>query len=1478
MANKFLLAISLFLISLIGNSQILINEFSASNSGSVVDPDFQSSSDWLELYNAGVTEINLKGYYLTDDSLDLSKWSIKSDLIISSKGFVIIWCDGLDTLNTHANFKLAAEGEHIVLSNSALSIQDSYHYTPQESNISTGRICDGCTEWVFYTTPTPGETNTGISFNGIILSSPNFYPKGGIYSSTQQVEIKNLFEGEIRYTLDGSEPDINSSLYTSPIQLDTNTVLRARILNGDSLRPGPVATQSYFFKNNLTETLPVVSIATHPANFWDPIKGIYVQDFKPEWEVPVNIELYENDGSDRAAFNLQAGVKINGLYSWQLPQKMLGIYFRKEYGSGSLDYPVILDVNARSYDNFALRASGNDWSDTMFKDALFQKSTQLNMDNEYQGYRPAVLYVNGQYMGINNLRQKIDEDFIVNELGMDGGSIDMIENESYVEAGSIDAYASFESEYQNDLSVQTNYDAVAEKMDIQNFMDFMICELFTNNTSTGHNVMAWKPKVGGKWRWILNDFDRGFVDPETNLSSTYIDKSIYPMAQLMKNEGFKTAFGFRLADHLYSTFNYQRYSDLIHHNANLIRDEIERHIARWEGTSSNYGDPIPSLYYWENKMSDISTYVAQRGKLLLAEWASKYGLGNAVELSINNHPLNAGNIKLNSLNLPSPFTTGVYPQASTIKLHAEAKPGFAFKAWKLASDTAVIPLQSYWKYYDKTNTLPSTWITKSFDDSSWSEGQAEFGYGETDENTKLSYGSSSSNKIISYYFRKKFNINNLNSKTSPRISLKVDDAAVIYINGKEVIRFNLQEGELTASSVASREIPNEKLFTEFTLDENLLLEGENWIAVEVHQINASSSDVSFDMKLIMSDLNAAIVSTNNELSYEIGANTSLIAEYESLDKCIIPSRISGSYKLERACSPYYSQGDVTIDFGSTLEIEPGVEIYMSNDANIYVMGKIVAIGTAQLPVKFTTELNEGRWGAIVLKNTSDTTILSHCELINASKGKHPVSEVAAISAFNAQGRFDHLTISQVYANPITARYSDMVISDSYLHSNITGDLINFKYGKGQVYNTEFTGNDKPDTDAIDYDDIENGIIQGNFIHDFHGLNSDAIDIGEEAKNSLITDNFVYNITDKGVSVGQLSSAKITNSTFVNCNLGAGLKDSSYTIIENNTYFGCVTPVAAYEKNPGSAGGNAIISRNIFANIYGGLYISDEKSKTVFRNNLADVDTLLSDLGNLIGDPLFSAANDYDFNLEANSPAIDPSGNLGASIKSVETYSFPVISSICRGNIDINLPEFIILRNLNEYEFDISAYTFTDGVDWIAPEGTTIPAKGRIILTSDSNHTFWANIADKKYQWDAGKINNTGEILQFRTFSGMIADQIQYSVTEPWPVESDLISLKNTSLDNHYGKNWEVETVEQLFTSTVNSATTERLKVYPNPAREYTEIEIEDTLSSIRIMDVLGKTIEVITPISLRNRINLNDYKKGIYIVQYKSESRKLVVN
>jgi hypothetical protein len=277
-----------------------------------------------------------------------------------------------------------------------LQLIDAITYPMQQTDVSYGRQIDGSADWAWFMQPSPGESNNNSTpYSGITYYQPSFSQSGGFFSNPMSVDL-SAFGGTIHYTLDGRTPTSNDPIYNSPFLVDTTTFIRARVIEPNKI-PGPVITNSYFFDETFAErALPVVSLVTDPDNFWDPEIGLYVQDFKPEWEHPLNIEFFENDGNNQAIFNLQAGVKINGLYSWQLPQKMLGIYFRNQYGAGNLDYPIFHDRERYSYDEFMLRASGSDWSFTLFRDGLCQSLTQENAPVFNQGFRQCIVFVNGE--------------------------------------------------------------------------------------------------------------------------------------------------------------------------------------------------------------------------------------------------------------------------------------------------------------------------------------------------------------------------------------------------------------------------------------------------------------------------------------------------------------------------------------------------------------------------------------------------------------------------------------------------------------------------------------------------------------------------------------------------------------------------------------------------------------------------------------------------------------------------------------------------------------------------------------------------------------------------------------------------------------------------------------------------------------------------------------------------------------------------
>ena len=1475
-----------FLFLFVGaKSQVVINEFMASNVGSILDPDYSVSSDWIEIFNAGETTINLNGYAITDNISAPQKWMITTDVQLPSKAFILIWADDMAS-GLHANFKLSADGEELALSDPSGKIIDSLSYGLQDPNISMGRVSDGSPQWGFSTRPTPGLPNEAGSFEGIVKNLADFSPLGGIFTHPVMVTLNNTFGGTIRFTTDGSEPSEASPIYQSPLSIDKHTVVRARIYQ-DGRMPGPVATHSYFINSDGSiGSLPVISIASAPANFWDPAIGIYVQSFKPEWEIPINIELFENDGSDRAGFNLAAGTKINGLYSWQLPQKMLGIYFRKAYGASKLEYPLFFDKEVRVFNSFALRASGSDWAHTLFRDGMAQNATQPGMDVEILGFRACVVFFNGQYMGIHNIRSKQDEDFVVESNQLGDTKIDMIAYETTVEAGDFVQYQAFKTLYHQDLSVQANYELVAEQMDIPNFTDFIIAEIYSGNTSIDHNVMAWKPKDFGKWRWLLADLDRGFGDPALNLIPFYLNKSVYPFSYLMQNPGYSRAFGLRLADLLFTTYNPIRMSSFIDGFAQNIEAEIPRHIERWKGTSSSYGNPISSVSYWEGKVSDSKYFAAMRPTVLLNN-LKNYGFNSISNLNVSTQPLESGKITFNGELILVDNCSGKYPDGGEITLQAEPLSGYTFKGWEQSLSIELIATEEIWKYNDTGTDLGSSWQEVSYDDSAWAQGQAELGYGDGDEMTTINYGASSSRKNLTNYFRKKFTLANASSLSNVVISLKYDDGAVVYLNGQEVIRTDMPVGEIGFSTAALGAIAGaeESSFSEFTIDAALLKEGENSIAVEVHQNAPNSSDTSFDLQLtaVAMDQNISL-SAENTYKFTMNGGVNLVALFERDDHCMIPDVVAENLTLNKACSPYLVKADVVIQTGATLTVEPGVEIWMPDGGNLWVNGALVTNGTAQEPVLLMANPNSAdkKWGAILIENASAVSSLNNTIVEGASQGPHPIRNVAAISLFHSTATMDHLKIENTWSNPVAARYSDVTMTNSYLHSSVTGDLINLKYGKGVVENSEFVGNDQPDTDAIDYDDIQNGIIRNCLIRDFHGSNSDAIDLGEKALNILIDGLMVYNITDKGVSVGQQSTATIRNSIFVNCNLGAGLKDSSRVWIDRCTYYGCVTPVASYEKNAGSAGANVRVTNSILSNSYETSFLCDDKSTIAFSNSLSDNDMLPAGNGNLFADPQFANPGGFDFALKGNSPALNTgsTGNIGAEPCKHQIPFMPELSAIGYMADGVDWAEFLVIHNPGSQALDLSSFQLSKGVTFTFPPESVIDPGGKIFVTENASAAQWHYIQTPVFQWESGQLANEGETIQLLNESGIIFDQISYLPQNPWPLLSapgQVIVLSELTLDNHFGNNWKQVPFNDIVSSNQTLATS-GLSIYPNPVSQLMTVSgLDGKTESVLLYNISGEKVgEYLSQGASQLQLNVQHLSRGIYILHAGNQSLKVV--
>ncbi len=1457
-----------------GFAQVLINEFMAANSSAINDPDNNESADWIELFNSSSASINISGYYLTDNLGNADKWAIPTGTIIPGNGYLVIWADGTDTL-MHASFKLSSAGEELGFFDPNLSAIDSFVYSTQQTDISYGRQTDGSTNWGWFSTSTPGASNnTSVAYSGITFYETEFSVRGGFYSTTQSLELSSL-GGTIHYTIDGSTPTHSDPIYSNPIYISNSTFVRARIYQTNFI-PGPVITQSYFIGENFeSRGLPVVSLVTDPEYFWSSDSGIYVQNFKPEWEYPVNIEFFENDGNNRSVFNERAGVSIKGQNSWELPQKMLGIEFRNEYGKGKLDYPLFFDRDRIVFDDIILRASGSDWAYTLFRDGLSQSLTQQNAPVPHQGFRQCIVTINGEYMGIHNLRSGINGGYIEENYNLEPGSFDLIENDGDIEEGSDAQFIELDALLNTDLSIQANYTQLENILDIENYTDYWISEIWTANSSWGHNVALWKPHDGGKWQFLFADFDRAFDDDEFELSEfaeTTGGSSTYNYARqwmenLLENDDYAAYFAQRFNDHIYTTFHPIRVNAMIDKFANPLIPEIPFHVARWSGTTSGYGDGIETVAFWEEEVEDLRSFAEARHAFMMEELQSEFGFNSIVNLSTACYPENAGEIQINDFMIPQLPWIGPYFDQVPLQLTASSKPGYNFEGWSAIALTELVSLEEVWKYNDSGLDLGTTWKESNFDDSFWSSGQAELGYGDNDETTTISYGSSSQDKHITSYFRKQFLYTSAQQPLGAILKIRRDDGAVVYLNGVEIARSNMPLGSVTFETEASGTVSG-------TAEDNLIeyaiplvsLNDTNIIAVEIHQANSSSSDLSFDLSFLVQEAAPTIISTNQTIDLTLMQDTGLMARYQPTGDCILSSEITTNTTLDIACSPYMAQGEVTIFPNISLSIDSGVEVWFPEDASLIVLGDLQVNGTQLHPVVFKANAayDAVSWNIVKFDYSTGVNNLSFLEIKEASNGLHPVHHSAAISIRNSVVNMNDLILENNFSDPIYAINSDVTLLNSYIHSDVTGDLINVKYGAGTVSDCVFVGNDQPDTDAIDYDEVQNGIIRNSFFEGFLGTNSDGIDLGEQSSNVLIENCFLNNITDKGISIGQQSTAVIQNNTIVNCNMGVGIKDKGEASIDHVTFYSNATAVSVYEKNPGFGGGIVSISNSILSNSSTSPVFVDSLSTAILEGNIYDSDTLLG-VSNYWMNPEFVNPTEYDFQLKPTSGAVLAAldgENLGTLDHRFISDPQVLISDIQYFHSINPDKEFIMILNPGQNTIDISGYSISNAIDYIFPNGTLIAPLEKILLAKDLS--LFSSISGTSYEWTSGKLANEGEMIVLADSNGIIVDHVFYKPTAPWPVVQqgdECISLISPDLDNHFGSSWELGNV----LSFTNVAVERNLKIYPNPASNHLYFNSEETISSIQVYDLTGRLQIDVQPVSKSGMLDVSFLNPGIYL-------------
>lgn len=530
----------------------------------------------------------------------------------------------------------------------------------------------------------------------------SFSPVGGIYNAPQKVVLSSsLKNARIFYTLDGSEPSGASLKYNGPIQVKTVLVIRAVAYGEDG--KSKVITQSYFCDRKYT--LPIVSIATEPANLWDYSSGIYVKgccadtippylgaNFWYDWERKANIELYESNGA--CAFNQVAGIGVFGGFSKGLPQKSLYVTARDKYGDNNFRYPIFPEKEKiKKYKSFILRNAGGDFGKTHLRDAFM---TQLAKPTgiAIQAYRPAIVFLNGQYWGIQNLREKINEHYLEDNFGVDKDNVDLMEHRDGAKHGTSKEYKKLLNFLATkDMKDDKVVEELSKFMDIQNYMTYNIAEVYSDNRDAGGNIRYFKERNdSARWQWILYDTEMGLNNNNPNgyknntlKKFTSVNNEIWPdppwstfiIRSLLTNKKLEIDYINLFADQLNTVYHKDTANRLLDKLIAGVKEEMPFHQKRW-GTSMDA---------WYENIASLRLFATQRPFYLRKFLMEKFQLTDTVYISVAKPSEAEGKIRLNSLKIKRDFK-GVYFTKVPITITATAKHDYEFIGWKDRKETS----------------------------------------------------------------------------------------------------------------------------------------------------------------------------------------------------------------------------------------------------------------------------------------------------------------------------------------------------------------------------------------------------------------------------------------------------------------------------------------------------------------------------------------------------------------------------------------------------------------------------------------------------------------------------------------------------------------------------------------------------------------------------------------------------------------------
>ncbi len=675
---KFLnatLIVVLLLLTITAKSQVVINEYSCSNVTTITD-NFGNYEDWIELYNTSSSAINLSGYYLSDKINNPTKWAFPAGSVIGGNSHLLIWASKKNTVvgsNIHTNFSLTqCTPDAIIFSDAIGNVLDSLTLKRTQQDHSRGRTTDGASTWSVFLNPTPNTSNANAYKEYEPL--PTFGLAPGFYTGSQSISIADLDPTAIiRYTTDGSNPTTSSALYTTPISVTNTTIIKAAAWSSS----GPLVPKSFIEPNtyfiNVSYTLPVVSFGSLDLD------TLIDQGFSMHQVQDASMEYF--NANKNFKFQQVGSANKHGNDSWAYSQRGFDYVMADEQGyDNQIDYKLFPNVTQRKkFGRIILKAAasdnypGNGLPSCHLRDAFVQSFSQWrHFDLDCRSWTPCILFLNGQYWGVYEIREKVDDNDYTNYYyNQNTNDLDFLQ----YWGGLITAYGSdtswtntYNFAMTNSLTNNGAFNYVMSKVDASSAIDNMVYNTFIVDSDwIDWNTMWWRGRnTAGKklkWRYALWDEDntynlgQNFTGwPTTNSTANPCDLNLTWGSLTnppVPEEGHVALFNAMMQNNIFKTQFINRYADMLNHDLNcdtilyylqsrmlnVLTPEMPGQINRWGGTMTQ----------WQNNVDTMIAFIKRRCTYMDSSIINCYSVTGPFHVAFDVYPHGKGKLKINTI-------------------------------------------------------------------------------------------------------------------------------------------------------------------------------------------------------------------------------------------------------------------------------------------------------------------------------------------------------------------------------------------------------------------------------------------------------------------------------------------------------------------------------------------------------------------------------------------------------------------------------------------------------------------------------------------------------------------------------------------------------------------------------------------------------------------------------------------------------------